>query len=107
MNAGVRYDVAIGYQIDQSKNPNFVALQNARADLDGSLDYRHGKDFGQSPRNDYDNVQPRVGFALNVGGRGRFLCASRRLGHLHGHGVHERRTSYSRPETPQGIVATR
>ena len=73
MNAGVRYDVAIGYQIDQSKNPNFVALQNAgRAGRFANVIGM--EDFGKTPRNDYDNVQPRVGFALNVGGARAEMC---------------------------------
>jgi len=69
VNAGLRYDVAFGFQIDQSKNPNFVVLQSAgRAGrFVGTVGM---EDFGKSPRNDYDNVQPRLGFALNVGGRG-------------------------------------
>ena len=29
------------------------------------------EDFGRPPRNDYDNIQPRVGFALNVRGDGK------------------------------------
>ena len=29
LNLGLRYDLMTGYQIDQSKNPNFVALQTA------------------------------------------------------------------------------
>src|SRR4029453_3622057 len=28
------------------------------------------EDFGKTPRNDYDNVQPRLGFAFDVSGRG-------------------------------------
>jgi hypothetical protein len=70
VNAGLRYDVALGFQIDQSKNPNFVALQDAgRAGrLAGFIGM---EEFGKSPRDDYDNIQPRVGFALDVGGQGR------------------------------------
>jgi hypothetical protein len=70
VNAGVRYDVAIGYQIDQSKNPNFRVLQDAgRA---GRFAGVIGMgDFSETPRNDYDNIQPRIGFALDVRGEAR------------------------------------
>ena len=70
VNAGVRYDVTFGYQIDQSKNPNFTALQDAgRAGRFANVIGM--EDFGLTPRNDYDNLQPRVGFALNVRGDGK------------------------------------
>ena len=70
VNAGLRYDVTIGYQIDQSKNPNFVTLQTAGQA--GRLAGVAGmEDFGKTPRNDYDNVQPRVGFALDLAGQGK------------------------------------
>jgi len=70
VNAGLRYDVAIRYQLDQSKNPNFVVLQDAgRAGRFANVIGM--EDFGKTPRNDYDNVQPRVGFALDVSGQGK------------------------------------
>ncbi len=70
IDAGLRYDVAFGYQIDQSKNPNFVALQSAGRS--GRLDTVIGlEDFGKTPRNDYDNLQPRVGATLQLDGEGR------------------------------------
>ena len=69
LNAGLRYDLAIGYNIDQSANPNFVALQSAGQS--GRLDGMIGlEDFGKDPESDCDNVQPRLGFALDLGGNG-------------------------------------
>jgi outer membrane receptor protein involved in Fe transport len=70
VNAGLRYDVTIGYQIDQSKNPNFVVLQDA-ARAGRFANVIGMEDFGKTPRNDYDNVQPRVGFTLDVRGQGK------------------------------------
>ena len=70
IDAGLRYDVAFGYRIDQSKNPNCVALQSAGRS--GRLDTVIGlEDFGKTPRNDYDNLQPRVGATLQLDGEGR------------------------------------
>jgi len=67
---GLRYDVAAGYLIDQSRNPNFVALQQAA---------RAGRfrgvpvfaDFAETPEGDYNDIQPRVGFAFDLRGDGR------------------------------------
>ena len=69
VDAGVRYDVIIGYQIDQSRNPNFVAMQNAGRSgrLNGMIGF---EDFGQDPKNDLNNIQPRLGFAFDVRGNG-------------------------------------
>jgi hypothetical protein len=69
LNAGLRYDLAIGYNIDQSANPNFVALQEAGRS--GRLAGMIGlEDFGKDPETDCDNLQPRLGFALDVRGNG-------------------------------------
>ena len=70
LNLGVRYDVMTGYQIDQSKDPNFVALQNAGAS--GQLAGIIGlEDFGKTPREDYNNIQPRLGLVWDVRGNSR------------------------------------
>jgi hypothetical protein len=70
LNLGLRYDVVKGVQIDQSQNPNFQALQAAgRA---GRFQGVQGMDsFGQDPKDDLDNLQPRAGFAYDVKGNGR------------------------------------
>jgi hypothetical protein len=70
LNVGVRYDLITGYQFDQSKNPNFVKVQEAgRA---GQLAGIKGmENFGLEPKDDTNNWQPRVGFAYDVRGNGK------------------------------------
>jgi hypothetical protein len=69
-NLGFRYDLSTGFAIDQSKNPNFVILQKAAqaGAFNGNPAFR---DFGLSPAEDRNNVQPRAGFAYDVRGDGR------------------------------------
>jgi outer membrane receptor protein involved in Fe transport len=70
LNLGLRYDLITGYQIDQSKNPNFVKVQAAGAA--GLLKGIPGmENVGLEPKDDTDNIQPRVGFAYDVRGDGR------------------------------------
>jgi hypothetical protein len=69
LNLGIRYDLNTGFAIDQSKNRNFVILQTAGQQ--GLLKGEPGfEDFGLEPREDYNNVQPRLGFAYDVRGNG-------------------------------------
>ena len=70
LNVGLRYDLINGYQFDQSKNPNFVKVQEAgRA---GQLAGIKGmENFGQDPKDDTNNWQPRIGFAYDVRGNGK------------------------------------
>jgi len=70
LNLGIRYDLITGYQLDQSKDPNFVALQ--AAGRSGRLNGVIGlEDFGKDPREDRNNIQPRLGLVFDVGGNGR------------------------------------
>ena len=70
VNLGLRYDLVDGMPIDQSTNPNFLAFQAAgQAGLFQSFPWLES--FGQSPQNDKDNIQPRVGFAYDLRGDGR------------------------------------
>ncbi len=65
LNLGLRYDLIDGYQFDQSLNPNFVIMQNAGKA--GQLAGIKGlENFGQDPKNDTNNWQPRLGFAYDV-----------------------------------------
>ena len=69
LNLGVRYDLVTGVQIDQSKNSNFQALQ--AAGLAGRFTTPGMQDWGKSPQEDRNNVQPRAGFAFDVRGNGK------------------------------------
>ena len=70
LNFGVRYDYMVGYQIDESKNPNFVAVQAAGAA--GKLSGIVGlENFGLTPQEDHNNIQPRVGGVYDVRGNGK------------------------------------
>jgi hypothetical protein len=69
LNVGVRYDLGIGYTLDQSRNPNFAVLQQA-AKAGRFANVIGLEDFGQPPRNDTNNIQPRVGFAVDLHGNG-------------------------------------
>jgi Carboxypeptidase regulatory-like domain/TonB dependent receptor len=70
VNVGLRYDYIDGIQVDQSKNPNFVKAQAAGAA--GLLAGIKGmENFGQTPKEDSNNWQPRIGFAWDVRGNGK------------------------------------
>ncbi|MCA1649935.1 MAG: TonB-dependent receptor, partial [Acidobacteria bacterium] len=70
LNLGLRYDLNTGFAIDQSRNRNFVILQEAGRSgrLQGIVGF---EDFGKEPKEDRDNVQPRAGFAYDVRGNGK------------------------------------
>jgi hypothetical protein len=70
INMGVRYDLMTGFAIDQSLSPNFVLVDNAAraGQLNGLIGF---EDFGQEAKEDYNNIQPRIGFAYDVRGDGR------------------------------------
>jgi outer membrane receptor protein involved in Fe transport len=70
LNLGLRHDYVDGFAIDQSKNPNFVILQNAgRAGrFAGQPAFR---EFGMESKEDSNNWQGRAGFAFDVRGDGR------------------------------------
>src|SRR4051812_25373477 len=70
LNFGIRYDLMTGYQFDESKNPNFVAVQSAGAAglLKGIVGLEN---FGQTPHEDKNNFQPRVGGVYDLRGNGK------------------------------------
>jgi hypothetical protein len=72
LNLGFRYDLVTGFAIDQTMVTNFNLLQKA-----GQAGRFAGvpafEDWGLTPREDYNNVQPRVGLAWDVRGNGRDL----------------------------------
>src|SRR6185295_3687313 len=70
LNLGLRYDLMTGYQFDESNNPNWVLVQAAGAA--GKLANFPGlENFGKSQREDYNNIQPRVGGVLDVRGNSK------------------------------------
>ncbi len=70
LNLGIRYDLMTGYQIDESLNPNFVAVQAAGAagKLGGIVGLENA---GLTPQEDHNNFQPRVGAVYDVRGDGK------------------------------------
>jgi hypothetical protein len=70
LNFGVRYDLMTGYQVNESLNPNFVKVQAAGAAglLKGIVGLEN---FGLTPKEDYNNIQPRVGGVFDVRGNGK------------------------------------
>ena len=87
-NLGLRYDLMTGYQIDQSKGSQFRRASSRRARVGVSTASSAFEDFGKDPREDKNNIQPRLGAVWNVNGLGPGRAA-RRLGHLHGRWLHE------------------
>jgi len=72
LNLGLRFDVITGYQFDQSGNPNYVKVQTAGAA--GQLAGIKGlENFGKTPKEDWNNWQPRIGFAYDIFGNGKDL----------------------------------
>jgi outer membrane receptor protein involved in Fe transport len=69
LNLGIRWDYVRGFPIEQSGNPNFQAMQQAGAT--GRFAGTLLEDFGKEPRPDRDNVQPRLGAAIDLFGDGR------------------------------------
>jgi hypothetical protein len=70
LNLGFRYDLLTGYAIDQTKNPNFVILQNA-ANAGRFAGQSAFTDFGKSSEEDKNNWQPRAGAVYDLRGDGR------------------------------------
>jgi TonB-dependent receptor-like protein len=70
LNLGLRYDLNVGFAIDQSKNPNFVILD--KAGKAGALATSPGfEDFGKSSEEDKNNFQPRIGLAYDLKGNSK------------------------------------
>ena len=70
LNVGLRYDVAAGYVIDQSRNPTFAVMQQT-AQAGRFRGVPVFEDFAEMPAGDYNNLQPRFGFAFDLRGDGR------------------------------------
>jgi outer membrane receptor protein involved in Fe transport len=71
-NAGLRYDLVTGFAIDQTSVTNFNKLQ--AASQSGLFNGVVGFDqWGPSSKEDYNNIQPRIGMAWDVRGNGKDL----------------------------------
>ena len=70
VNAGVRYDLVTGFAIDQQGVTNFDKLQAAGQSglFNGVVGF---EEWGPSSKEDYNNIQPRVGIAWDVRGDGK------------------------------------
>src|SRR3954466_7309627 len=75
INLGLRYDIVTGIHFDQSKNPDYLAVVNAaKAGKFNSLPAPVAElmnHFAETPRNDKNNIQPRIGAVLDVRGNGK------------------------------------
>ena len=70
VNAGLRYDIVTGFDLDQSQITNFVALTQAAAA--GRFDGVPGfEEFGRKTGEDTNNWQPRIGAVYDLRGNGK------------------------------------
>jgi hypothetical protein len=70
VNAGVRYDLITGFNIDQSGVTNYQILTQAAAA--GRFDGVPGfEEFKKKPSEDYNNIQPRIGAVYDLRGDSR------------------------------------
>jgi hypothetical protein len=70
VNAGLRYDLVTGFDIDQSGIPNYNILTSAAAA--GRFNGVPGfEEFGNSAGEDVNNIQPRIGAAYDLRGDGK------------------------------------
>jgi hypothetical protein len=70
VNAGLRYDIVTGFDLDQSGIPNYNILTGAAAAgrFDGVAGF---EEFGNSAGEDVNNIQPRIGAVYDLRGDGR------------------------------------
>jgi hypothetical protein len=74
VNAGLRYDLWTGFDLDQSLNPNLAVLQSAAfqqkwGNVDWVKDFANGG--GTKLKNDKNNWSPRLGFTYDLTGAGK------------------------------------
>ena len=78
VNAGLRYDLWTGFDLDQSKNPNLADVQTAafqaraaQLGMNWAADFANGG--GTKLKNDKNNWSPRLGFTYDLTGGGKNL----------------------------------
>ena len=70
VNAGLRYDLVTGFNIDQSSVPNYIALTGAAAA--GRFNGVPGfEEYGNKEGEDKNNFQPRIGVVYDLRGNGQ------------------------------------
>jgi hypothetical protein len=72
LDLGIRYDLVTGFAFDQDENIIFAELQDAgrRGALAGFAGF---EDFGQEPKEDTNNIAPRLGFTYDTNADGNFV----------------------------------
>ena len=69
LNLGLRWDLMTGYQFDESKNRNYVAVvEAAKAGLLTGI--KGLENMALSPQEDHNNFQPRIGGVFDLSGTG-------------------------------------
>ncbi len=87
INLGLRYDLIDGFQFDQSLNPNFVIMQNAGARRSAGR-HQGPRELRPEPEERHQQLAAASRLRLRRP-RQRPGRDPRRLGHLHGHGLHQ------------------
>ena len=88
VNLGLRYDLIDGLPVRPVEEPQLRDHAERRQGRPARPGIKGLENFGKDPKNDTNNWQPRLGFAYDVV-RQRQGRRPRRLGHLHGHGLHQ------------------
>ena len=70
VNGGIRYDLVQGFALDQSMVTNFQKLQ-AAGTAGRFVGVQAFGDWGQTSKEDTNNIQPRIGIAWDVRGNGK------------------------------------
>jgi len=71
INAGLRYDLWTGYEIDQSTNPNWIGITSAAIQSKYHESYIQDFAGGKTTKDDRNNWGPRLGFSYDLRSDGR------------------------------------
>jgi carboxypeptidase family protein/TonB-dependent receptor-like protein len=71
VNAGLRYDLWTGYNLDQSTNPNFIGITSPAIQALYHESYIQDFAGGKTVKNDKNNWGPRLGFSYDLHGDSR------------------------------------
>ena len=70
LNLGLRYDIWLGYDLNETSNPIYQTLHTQTTYDDASY-YQDFRDFDGKLKNDKKNWAPRFGFSYDVTGQGK------------------------------------